>query len=587
MRAAFAKVPPTLAMVWKSSPRTATAMALLTLGAAVLPLAAAVVGKGIIDAVVAKDPDATLRWVLAELGIVVGLALSERGLALTRQMLGARLSLDINLAILEKALGLGLAQFEDSEFYDKLTRARREASSRPLSVVTELFRLLQHGLQLTGVVALLVAYSPWVVLALGCAALPAALSEMRFSGVAFRVRNWRSPDARRLAYLEFVLANDEHAKEVKLFGLGPPLLERYRALGERFYEEDISLARRRTLWGIAWGLVGTGAFYGAYASMGLSAARGALSVGEVTLFLVAFRQGQQAFQACLSAVGSIFENNLYMTNLFDYLGMPAPVVPLLPPEPLRDEQGIRFEAVGFRYPGAEGWALRGLDLFIPRGQSLALVGHNGAGKTTFIKLLSRLYEPTEGRILLDGRDLRSIPPEELRRRLAVVFQDFNQYQFIVRENVALGDAPHADDGARVARALENGGADAVVAGLPKGIETQLGRWFQGGVELSGGQWQKVALSRAFMRDEADLLVLDEPTAALDAEAEHQVFERVRQIARGRTTILISHRFSTVRQADRIVVIASGRVLEQGSHDELVAAEGRYAELFRLQAQGYR
>jgi ATP-binding cassette subfamily B protein len=310
----------------------------------------------------------------------------------------------------------------------------------------------------------------------------------------------------------------------------------------------------------------------------------------MTLYIVAFRQGQQAFQSILTAIGGMYEDNLYMSNLFEYLaiptGRPAPQ-PELAALPSGQEEGVRFDDVGFRYPGAEGWALRHVSLYIPRGQSLALVGQNGAGKTTFIKLLTRLYEPTEGRILLDGRDLRTWDEETLRRRIGVIFQDFNQYQFRFRENVGFGSVEHAEDLERLERAVGRGGADEVLRTLPAGLETPLGRWFKEGTELSGGQWQKVALARAFMREEADILVLDEPTAALDAEAEHAIFERFRQLARGRTTLLISHRFSTVRRADRIVVIEQGQIVEQGTHEELMALGGRYAHLFTLQAKGYQ
>jgi ATP-binding cassette subfamily B protein len=586
LKEAFAKAPRTLALVWKSSPAATLILGILTLVSAALPLAIAWTGKAIIDSIVAKSKDEALRWVLIELALIGAQVGITRGLALVRQTLGARLSLDINVQILEKALALELRHFEDPEFYDRLTRARREASSRPVSVVTELFQLLQNTLTLAGYVAVLVAFSGWVVLALSVAALPAAISEMRFSSAAFRMRNWRSPDARKLNYLEYVLANDDHAKEVKLFGLGPMLLGRYRTLGEKFYEEDKKLSFRRAGWGYALSLVGTASFYGAYAAMALSAALGKLTIGEVSLYLVAFRQGQQAFQSCLAAVGGMYEDNLYMTNLFEYLAIPVADVRLLPPEQTRVEEGIRFEGVGFRYPGSEKWALRNISLYVPKGQSLALVGHNGAGKTTFIKLLSRLYEPTEGRILLDGRDLRSYEPDVLRHRIAVVFQDYNEYQFKVRENVGVGDVGFLDDEPRVTRAVDRGGASELVKGLEGGLDAQLGRWFKDGVELSGGQWQKLALARAFMREGADVLVLDEPTAALDAESEHQVFERVRQLASGRTTILISHRFSTVRQADRIIVIEAGELVEEGSHHELLARNARYAQLFQLQARGY-
>jgi ATP-binding cassette subfamily B protein len=586
LRNSFTHVPRTLGLVWKSSPRATAGLAALTLASAALPLLIAYAGKAIVDAVVAHDAPQTLHWVLVELGLVAALALVQRGLGLIRQLLGARLALDINVLILEKALTLELRHFEDSEFYDRLTRARREASSRPVSVVTESFQLLQNVLTLIGYIGVLIAFSPLVVVGLILAAIPATVSEMRFSNLAFRMRNWRSPDSRRLMYLEYVLANDNHAKEVKIFGLGPMLLERYRKLGETFFGEDRRIATQRAGWGFVLSLLGTGAFYGAYVAMALAAAHGNLTLGQLTLYVVAFRQGQQAFQSSLSAIGSMYEDNLYMSNLFEYLTIPSADAALLPPGRARHEEGIRFEGVGFRYPSQEKWALRDLNLWIPKGQSLALVGHNGAGKTTFIKLLARLYEPTEGRILLDGRDIRSFERDELHRRLSVVFQDFNEYQFTAKDNVGVGSIPHMGEEPRIDRAIENGGATEVVHTLPKGVETQLGKWFKDGTELSGGQWQKIALARAFMREEADVLVLDEPTAALDAEAEHAVFERFRSLAKGRTTIVISHRFSTVRMADRIIVIEAGRVMEEGTHDQLVAVGGRYAQLFTLQAQGY-
>ncbi|AKT36366.1 ABC transporter ATP-binding protein [Chondromyces crocatus] len=608
LRGSFAYTPPTLRLVWKSSRASTLALGALTLVAAVLPLAIAFAGKAIVDAVVARDGAATLRWVLVELGLVAALAANQRGLSLIRQLLGARLAMDINGRILEKALSLELPHFEDPEFYDQLTRARREASSRPLSVVTESFGTLQNLITLAGYAALLIGFSPWAVLVLVVAAIPATVAEVRFSNTAFRLRNWRSPESRKLSYLEHVLANDNHAKEVKLLGLGPELLTRYRALGASFYEEDRRLALRRGGWAFGLSLLGTGAFYGCYAVMALTAATGKLTLGELTLYVAAFRQGQQAFQSILSSVGGMYEHNLYMSNLFQYLAIPTTeqrvtASPLATPgqeasslEPravmpssasvASEERGIRFEGVGFRYPGQTRWALHDVHLFIPAGQSLALVGHNGAGKTTFIKLLTRLYEPTEGRILLDGRDLRTWDMAVLRERIGVVFQDFAQYQFPLRENVGLGSIAHLHDEPRLARALERGGATEVAAIIPGGLDAQLGRWFKGGVELSGGQWQKVALARSFMREEADILVLDEPTAALDAEAEHAVFERFRALSEGRTTIVISHRFPTVRMADRIVVIEGGEVLEEGTHDELLARAGRYAQLFALQAEGY-
>ena len=589
-----------LGLVWRSAPGGVLVLAAVTVVAAALPPFVAYVGKLIIDAVIAaraalpgiaRQASLThaVRLVGVELGAVVVMAGAERVLGLVRQLVGLRLGIDLNVQILEKAQRLELRQFEDPDFYDKLTRARREASTRPLSLIQSNFQVVRNALTLAGYAALLIRFSPWMALAVLVATVPAFLAEARFSGAAFRLRNWRSPDSRRLTYLEYVLANDEHAKEVKLFGLGPLLLDRYRRLAESFFADDRRLAIGRAGWGYVLSLLSTGVFYGSYALIVAETVRGRLSLGDMTLALVAFRQGQQSFQAVLSALGGMYEDTLYMSNLFDYFAIPTDAPKALGPlAVVRAEEGIRFEGVGFRYPGGktERWALREVNLFIPKGQSLALVGENGAGKTTFIKLLANLYQPTEGSVLLDGRDLRTWDEVELRRRIGVIFQDFNEYQLALRENVAFGSVEHLGDDLRVGRAVERGGAKELAAGLAAGLETQLGRWFSGGVELSGGQWQKVALARAFMRDEADILILDEPTAALDAEAEHAVFQRFRALAVGRTTILISHRFPTVRMADRILVLEAGRVVEDGTHAALVAAGRRYARMFQLQASGY-
>jgi ATP-binding cassette, subfamily B, bacterial len=588
LRDSAAHVRRTLGLVWLSSSSMTVALAVMTLAGGLVPLGVAYAGKRIVDAVVARSRDATLRWVCFELGLVVTLACVQRGLALVRSLLGARLGIDINVTILAKALGLDLRFFEDPEFYDKLTRARREASSRPIALVTESFGLVQSFITLVGYGALLVRFSGWAVLGLCLATVPATLAEMRYSKLAFRVRNWRSPESRRLLYLEYVLANDEHAKEVKLFGLGPTLLGRYRKLSEEFYEEDRRLYVQRATWTQVLSLVGTGAFYGAYAAMAALAAAGKLTLGNMTMYVIAFRQGQQAFQSALGAIGSIYEHNLYMSNLWEYLGIEDPQEPALASTSTSTSStGIVLEDVGFRYPGKDVWALRHVDLTIPRGDSVALVGENGAGKTTLVKLMTRLYEPSEGRIVLDGRDLREWPRDELRRRFGVLFQDYNQYQLKVRENVGFGSVENMDDVPRIQRATERGGAGELVSSLAGGLDAPLGRWFQNGTELSGGQWQKIALARAFMREDADILVLDEPTAALDAEAEHAVFARFRELAEGRTTIVISHRFPTVRMARQIVVLDHGAIVESGTHDELVARGGKYAHMFALQAEGYR
>jgi ATP-binding cassette subfamily B protein len=596
-------------IVWRSSPASTIILLTFTVAVAFVPLAIAYVGKVITDSVVAHALRPTLVWVLVELGLIALQTVLSRVLALTRQTLGARLSIDINVLILEKALTLELRHFEDPEFYDQLMRARREASSRPLSVVSGLFLLAQNLITLAGYTVILLKFSGLAVLALLVASIPATLMEIRYSNQAFRQRNRRAPESRRLSYLEHVLANDEHAKEVKTLGLGSVLLGRYKDLSETFYEEDKRLTSRRAVWGLALTLVGTVAFYGSYAAMALSAAAGRLTLGTMVLYVAAFRQGQQSFQSILNAIGGMYEDSLYMSNLFSYLDLDTgPERKTL--EGLKSmvalaatangnanggstnghptaRTGIVFDDVGFRYPGSERWSLRHVSLTVPAGEKLALVGHNGAGKTTFIKLLTRLYDPTEGRILLDGKDLREWDRDALLHRIGVVFQDFNEYQFDFQENVGLGSVEHLEDDDRVERAIDLGGAREVVDALARGKKTQLGRWFKDGVELSGGQWQKVALARAFMREEADILVLDEPTAALDAEAEHAVFERFKSLAKGRTAIVISHRFPTVRMADRIIVLEGGQIIEEGTHDMLLGMRGEYARLFELQAHGYQ
>ena len=586
-----------LELVWSTSRRLALIFALLTLVAGVLPAAVAWVGQLIVDGVVtamgqhqqtgSADTTFVLLFVACEAGIVALIAGAQRGISTCQTLLRALMGQRINMLILEKALTLKLAHFEDSEFYDKLTRARREASTRPLSLVTRTFGLVQNGISLASYAFLLVQFSPWAVLILVAGGIPEFLVEAKFSGDKFRLFRWRSPETRMQMYLETVLAREDFAKEVKLFRLGPKLLQRYQAIFAKLFAEDRKLTLRRDSWGFILGLLGTAAFYGAYAWIALAAIRGNISLGQMTMYLMLFKQGQSAVSASLSAISGMYEDNLYLSNLYEYLEQAVqPEQGKLHQGPAPGD-GVRFEQVCFSYPGSEEPALQQVSLHIKPGDSLALVGENGSGKTTLIKLLTRLYQPDAGRILLDGLDLQQWQGDALRQRIGVIFQDFGRYQFLVGENIGAGDIKHFEDRQRWQRAAEMGMAHEFIDKLPQQYDTQLGKWFKDGRELSGGQWQKIALSRAFMRTNADLLVLDEPTATMDAAAEATIFEHFRELSRGKMTVLISHRFSTVRMADQIVVIDKGRIVEQGSHEQLMKLDGQYAYLFSLQAQGYR
>jgi len=582
-----------LKLVWTTSRGLTVALAVLTIAAGILPAAIAYLGQLIVDAVVAAidadDPDVkgVLELVFLEALVVVAVAACQRGISASQSLLRALLGQRVNVMILEKALTLSLSQFEDSEFYDKLTQARREASSRPLSLVNRTFGLAQNTLSLLSYAALLVAFSPLAVLILVFAGLPSFLAEAKFSGDRFRLFRWRSPDTRMQMYLETVIAREDGVKEVKLFQLGPRLLERYRQIFHKLFAEDRKLTLRRDGWGFVLGLVSTAAFYGAYVWIVIATVNGEITLGAMTMYLMLFRQGQTAVAAILSAISGMYEDNLYVSNLYEYLEQPVASRSgraQCGPDPSR---GLELEQVSFRYPGSDDNALEDVTLAIRPGESLAIVGENGSGKTTLIKLLTRLYEPTSGRVLLDGLDLAEWDIETLRRRIGVIFQDFGRYQFSVGENIGAGDVRHIEDPLRWAEAARSGMAASFIDELPKGYETQLGRWFKDGRELSGGQWQKIALSRAFMRSDADILVLDEPTAAMDAASEANVFEHFRRMSKSKMTILISHRFSTVRKADQIVVMHDGRITERGNHETLMAANGEYAQLFRLQARGYQ
>lgn len=581
-------------LVWTTSRPLSIALGVSTLISGMLPAAIALVGAYIVDAVVASIASpgeatrlAVAKWIVLECVLVVALAAAQRGLALFQSLLRAQLGQRVNTLILQKALTLDMAQFEDSEFYEKLTRARRDASTRPLSLVMRTFGLIQNLVSLFSFGTLLVTFSPWAVALLLLCGLPAFFAEAKFSGDAFFLFRWRSPEGRKQLYLETVMSRDDHAKEVKLFGLGPLLLQRHRDIYDKLYAADRELTIRRNVWGFFLGLIGTAALYGVYAWIALAAIAASITLGQMTMYLMLFRQGQTVVTAGLTAVGGMYEDNLYLSTLYDYLETPVAPRHGSARVGLRDDDGIRFENVSFSYPGSTEPTLRNIDLHIRPGESLALVGENGSGKTTLIKLLTRLYDPTDGRILLDGRDLREWDESVLRERIGVIFQDFVRYQMLVGENIGIGDVGAFGDRSRWQEAADKGMAAQIIAGLPRGYLTQLGKWFKGGRELSGGQWQAIALSRAFMRTRADVLVLDEPTSAMDAGAEAAVFEHFRRLTAGKIAILISHRFSTVRMADQIIVIQSGQVVERGNHHELTQRGGHYAHLFSLQASGYR
>jgi ATP-binding cassette subfamily B protein len=582
-----------LALVWTTSRALTITLALLTLVAGVLPAVIAYIGQLIVDGVVAAmsstehDPRPVLWLIVLEAFVVILVAASQRGLSVSQSLLRALLGQRVNVMILEKALTLQLANFEDSEFYDKLTQARREASSRPLSLVNRTFGLVQNAISLTSYAVLLFAFSPWAVVILIGAGLPSFFAEAKFSGDAFRLFRWRSPETRMQMYLETVIAREDGVKEVKLFQLGPRLLQRYRDIFKKLFVEDRRLTLRRDTWGFVLGLLSTSAFYGAYAWIVITTINGGITLGAMTMYLVLFRQGQAAVAASLSAISGMYEDNLYLSNLYDYLGQAVTPHHGEAKHGPKPEQGLEFRHVSFSYAGSTDKALTDVSFQIFPGESLALVGENGSGKTTLIKLLTRLYEPTEGNIILDGLDLQEWDVEALRQRIGVIFQDFGRYQFSVGENIGAGDVRHIDDAERWTKAARTGMAAPFIEDMPEGYETQLGRWFKGGRELSGGQWQKIALSRAFMRSDADILVLDEPTAAMDAASEAAIFDHFQSQSHNKMTILISHRFSTVRAADRIIVIHDGEILEQGNHESLLAENGQYAHLFKLQAKGYQ
>jgi ATP-binding cassette subfamily B protein len=615
-------VPPFVKLIWKTHRGLTLAMVALRLLRAFVPVAMLWVGKLIIDAVVAARagvPDNSHLWRLVAIEIALALAgeILSRVSSLAESLLGDLFSNRTSVMLMQHAATLDLYQFEDPAFYDQLDRARRQTTGR-IGLLALLLQMGQDALTLLSLGAALLVYYPWLLLLLALAVVPSFLGEAHYASLEYSLLFRWTPERRQLDYLRYLGASDRPAKEVQMFGLAPWLVERYRALSEKFYEENKRLSIRKSLVATLLSVVGLLGYYGAYAFILLRAVGGAITLGTLTFLAASFMRSRDLIQRLLSGAGEIYTQCLYLKDLFDFFEMKPTVFSkadaLEVPRPLRE--GFSFENVGYRYPESDTWALRGVSFKIGPGDRLALVGGNGAGKTTLVKLLARLYDPTEGRILLDGRDLRDYDLASLRRNVGVIFQDFYRYDLRFDENIGVGeieqvrdylDAPDVE--AETAVAIEksvaqptatNGGnpPSAIVSAaekslaamlllrLPLKYRQMLGRRFDGGVDLSGGEWQKVALARAYMRD-AQVLILDEPTASLDARAEYEVFRRFAELMQGRMAVIISHRFSTVRMADRIVVLDEGRVVEEGSHDELVAHGGLYAELFALQAEGYR
>ncbi len=584
-------------IVWNTSAALTLLMAFSTLVAGVLPAAIASIGGLFVDAVAtaiqseglaAEQARAdVLRYVLIEAGLVVLMTGAQKINTVCQSILRVLLGNKINVMILEKALTLELAHFEDAEYYDKLVRARREASSRPLSLVIKTFDLLRDLIALVTIAIFLWQFSPWAVVLLAAAGVPAFVAEAKFSGEAFRIHRRRSAERRMQIYLEMVLTREDGVKEVKLLQLGKLFLQRYVDIFLNIYKEDRNLVLRRGFWGYVLGLLASAAFYFAYGWVGFAAIASLITIGQMTMYIAQFRLGQNAVTSSLTAVNGMYEDNLYLSNLTEYLEHKVPEQTGELAEGPDPQDGIRFENVSFYYPGSKTPALNKINLHIKAGESLAIVGENGSGKTTLIKLLTRLYTPTEGTIYFQGLALDQWQIDALRQRIGVIFQDFARYQMLVGENIGIGDVGELDDEDQIASAASKGMADVFIKDLPEQYQTQLGTWFKNGKELSGGQWQKIALSRAFMRSKADVLILDEPTAAIDARAEAEIFAHFRDLTANRISIIISHRFSTVRMADHIIVLEKAEILEEGSHEALLQSNGQYATLFKLQAKGYQ
>jgi ATP-binding cassette subfamily B protein len=601
---ALRNLPPFLKLIWRTSPRLTGSDLALRLVRALLPVATLYVGKLIIDEVIrlAGTPGVPHRlgdwlaggrlghlgWLLAiELVLAVLSDVLGRLVSLLDALLSEQFTNATSTRLMEHAATLDLEDFEDSELQDRLDRARRQTTGR-MTLMNQLFGQAQDVVTIVSFAAGLVVYAPWLIALLLLALVPAFLGEAHFNSQSYSLDWMRTPERREIDYVRQTGASVETAKEVKIFGLNAFLIGRYRQLADALYQDNRRLAIRRAGWGGALTAIGTVGYYVAYAFIVWRTLSGRFSIGDLTFLAGSFLRLRTLLEGLLIGFSQVAGQALYLDDLFSFFEIEAEIVSPETPRPfpslIRD--GFAFQDVGFRYPGAERWAVRHLSFDLRGGEVLALVGENGAGKTTLVKLLARLYDPDEGRILLDGHDLREYDLNALRANIGVIFQDFVRYHLTAAENIAVGRIEARDDHARIVTAAERSLADEVIAKLPAGYDQIIGKRFRTGVDLSGGEWQKVAIARAYMRD-AQVLILDEPTAALDARSEFEVFQRFKELSEGKTAVLISHRFSSVRMADRILVLAEGKVESMGTHEELLAQGGRYAELFELQAAGYR
>jgi ATP-binding cassette subfamily B protein len=601
---ALRNVPPFLRLVWQTSRTLTLGTLLLRLVRALVPVVTLWIGKLIIDEVIvlAQAPGAPqalldryrsglldrLLWLLlAEFGLAVLSDLLGRLVSLLDSLLSEKFSIATSVRLMEHAATLDLEDFEDSELQDRLERARRQASGR-MTLTSQLFGQAQDVVTILSFGAGLVVYAPWLIVLLVMALVPAFIGEAHFNAQSYALAYARTPEQRELDYVRQTGASVETAKEVKIFGLHSFLISRYRELAAAFYRANRLLAIRRAGWGGVLTALGTVGYYVAYGFMAWRTVAGEFTIGDLTFLAGSFRRLRSLLEALLFGFSNTAGQALYLEDLFSFFEIEPEIrSPAYPrPFPARIAQGFTFEDVGFGYPGADRWAVRHLNFTLHAGEVLALVGENGAGKTTLVKLLARLYDPDEGRILLDGHDLREYDLAELRAHIGVIFQDFVRYHMTAAENIAVGRIEARHDRPRIEHAARQSLADEVIAKLPMGYDQVIGKRFRKGVDLSGGEWQKVAIARAYMRD-AELLILDEPTASLDARSEFEVFNRFKELSEGKTAVLISHRFSSVRMADRILVLADGTVEASGTHEELLVQQGRYAELFELQARGYR